>query len=60
MPQARSATLREAGEFVVLPVDARGPVVEHQPRKQRGRGYRRVVRAAELGIGQQGVEEPSG
>ena len=47
-----------SGELVVCPVDVGRPFVENEPGQHGGRGHRGVVGAGELGVGQQGVEEP--
>ena len=45
-------------KFVVAPVHPWGPIVKHQPGQKRSRRHRRVIGAGELGVGQQGVEQP--
>ena len=45
---------------MVAPVNAGRPIVEHQPRQQRGRRHGRVVRAGKLRVAQQRVEETPG
>ena len=64
--EQRAGAARQIGhvkrgrEFVVAPVNARGPIVKDQPRQQRGRRNRGIVRASELGVGQERVEQPTG
>ena len=50
----------EGREFVIRPVDPAGPAVKDKPREERRGGNGRVVRAGELGVCQQRVEEAAG